>query len=101
MVAQFFCLKPVQDTLEIVLSLIARPRKSLIASVDVTEKLSGHDTEIINLGGMTVVTGFIDSHVHVLSSGTRHIMAADCDQQSIEEVQKALRRRTNSASKGE
>ena len=59
-----------------------------------TEMLSGPNTRILDLKGQTVIPGFIDAHIHVLSSGTRHVMSADCDRRSIDEVLQALRRRS-------
>ena len=57
------------------------------------EMLSTSTTKIIDLEGMTVIPGFIDAHIHVLSSGTMHVMAADCDQRSIKDIVKILRAR--------
>ena len=45
------------------------------------ETLIGPNTKILDLAGKTVLPGFIDAHIHVLSSGTRHVMAADCSLQ--------------------
>ena len=57
------------------------------------EMLSTRTTKIIDLEGMTVIPGFIDGHIHVLSSGTMHVMAADCDHRSIKDIVKILRAR--------
>ena len=65
------------------------------------EGLIGPGTNIQDMRGKTIVPGFIDAHIHVLSSGTRHVMAADCDQRSIAEIQGALRERVDSASRGQ
>ena len=59
-----------------------------------TQMLSSANTKILDLKGYTVVPGFIDAHIHVLSSGSRHVMAADCDLRSISDVQEALKRRS-------
>ena len=56
--------------------------------------LVGPDTEVLDMGGKTVLPGFIDAHIHVLSSGIRHVMAADCALPSIRDVQAALRQQT-------
>ena len=40
-----------------------------------------------------MLPGFIDAHIHVLSSGTRHVMAADCALPTISDIQQALRER--------
>tara|TARA_Y100000758_G_scaffold37488_1_gene24488 strand:+ start:1081 stop:2676 length:1596 start_codon:yes stop_codon:yes gene_type:complete len=57
------------------------------------EMLSNHSTKVIDLQGMTIVPGFIDAHIHVLSSGTMHVMAADCDKRTIKEIIQILRTR--------
>ena len=59
-----------------------------------TQMLRSANTKILDLKGYTVVPGFIDAHIHVLSSGSRHVMAADCDLRSISDVQEALKRRS-------
>ena len=57
------------------------------------ETLIGPNTKIVELPGKTVLPGFIDAHIHVLSSGTRHVMAADCSLPTIGDIQDALRER--------
>ena len=88
-----------------------RPRAQAVAIQDgkfiaigddhAVSDLIGPSTEVFDLSGKTVLPGFIDAHIHVLSSGTRHVMAADCDRRSISAVQEALRERTRSASRGQ
>ena len=53
--------------------------------------LIGPGTQVMNLTGKTVLPGFIDAHIHVLSSGVKHVTNADCEQPSIAAVQNALR----------
>ena len=48
-----------------------------------TTMMIGQNTKVFDLSGNTIVPGFIDAHIHVLSSGSRHVMAADCDLRSI------------------
>ena len=55
--------------------------------------LVGPSTKTLDLAGKTVLPGFIDAHIHVLSSGTRHVMAADCSLPTIGDIQDALRER--------
>ena len=55
--------------------------------------LVGPNTRVLDLTGKTVLPGFIDAHIHVLNSGIRHVMAADCDLLSITAIQTALRER--------
>ena len=63
--------------------------------------LIGQDTQVLDLTGKTVLPGFIDAHIHVLNSGIRHIMAADCDLPSIASIQNALRERAEATAAGE
>ena len=65
------------------------------------ETLIGPGTTILDMGGKTVLPGFIDAHIHVLSSGTRHVMAADCALPTIADIQDALRERAASTPAGE
>ena len=65
------------------------------------ETLIGPDTTVWNLAGKTVLPGFIDAHIHVLSSGTRHVMAADCALPTIPGIQDALRQRVTAAPYGQ
>ena len=61
----------------------------------------GPETEILELPGKTVLPGFIDAHIHVLNSGIRHVMAADCDLPSIADIQEALKQQANKTPPGE
>ena len=63
--------------------------------------LIGPGTLTLDLGGKTVLPGFVDAHIHVLSSGTRHVMAADCALPSIGAIQEALRERAAAAPAGQ
>jgi predicted amidohydrolase YtcJ len=65
------------------------------------QDLVGPTTQMIDLQGKTVVPGFIDAHLHVLSSGIRHVMAVDCDLRSLTEIKQALREHANTTPKGE
>ena len=64
------------------------------------DALKGPGTAVLDLEGATVVPGFIDAHIHVLSSGIRHIMAADCALGSVAQVQDALRERAPADPRG-
>ena len=63
--------------------------------------LVGPDTKVLDLPGKTALPGFIDAHIHVLSGGIRHVVAADCDRRSVSGVQEALRERVGRAPAGE
>jgi predicted amidohydrolase YtcJ len=58
-------------------------------------------TRKVDLGGKTVVPGFIDCHTHVASSGLRHLKEVDCDLRSISEIQAAIRKRAAETPKGQ
>ncbi len=63
--------------------------------------LIGQDTQVLDLTGKTVLPGFIDAHIHVLNSGIRHVMAADCDLPTIASIQEALRERAETTATGD
>lgn len=58
-------------------------------------------TTLVNLGGSTVVPGFIDAHSHPAYSGLSHLRSVDCDLRSIGEIQDALRERAAQTPAGE
>lgn len=58
-------------------------------------------TKKIDLGGSTVVPGFIDGHCHVAYSGRRHLRFIDCDLRSIKAIQDAVRERAAKTPPGE
>ncbi len=72
-----------------------------VGNDDDIEGLVGPTTRVEDAGGLTIIPGLIDAHIHVLSSGIRHVMAADCDQRSIAAIQSELRARVERASPGE
>jgi predicted amidohydrolase YtcJ len=64
-------------------------------------RLATARTKSIDLGGKTVVPGFIDAHSHPASSGLRHLREVDCDLRSIAEIQAAIARRAAQTPAGE
>lgn len=68
---------------------------------DEIRNLATAATRKIDLGGKTVVPGFIDSHTHVASSGLRHLREIDADLRSIALIQEAVRKRAAETPKGE
>ena len=72
-----------------------------VGSTDEVRDLAGGGTEEVDLKGKTVVPGFIDAHLHALSSGIAHVRSVDCDLRSIGEIQEALRQRASETPKGE
>ena len=56
------------------------------------EHLAGPGTKVINLAGKTVVPGFIDAHIHVMSTGCKLVSRmVDCEVPTIGLVQEELR----------
>ena len=55
----------------------------------------------IDLGGKTVVPGFIDAHSHPCYAGIRHLRWVDCDLRSIADIQNAIRARAAKTPAGE
>ncbi|HEY3744007.1 MAG TPA: amidohydrolase [Bryobacteraceae bacterium] len=72
-----------------------------VGSNDDIRILANAATRKIDLGGSTVVPGFIDSHSHVASSGVRHLREIDADLRSIAEIKEAVRKRAATTPKGE
>jgi predicted amidohydrolase YtcJ len=78
-------------------------KKDRIFKVGTNEEISpwiGKTTKIINLQGRTVVPGLIDSHIHVADFG-KFLMWIDLkDVNSIKEMQRKIRKRTQKIPKG-
>jgi predicted amidohydrolase YtcJ len=55
--------------------------------------LARRGTKVVDLGGRTVVPGFIDAHTHPAVAGRMHLRQVDCDLRSISAIQDALRAR--------
>jgi len=58
-------------------------------------------TQRIDLGGRTVLPGFIDAHSHPASSGRAHLRQVDCDLRSIKAIQDALRQKAANTPPGQ
>jgi predicted amidohydrolase YtcJ len=65
------------------------------------QRLASARTKSIDLGGKTMVPGFIDAHSHPASSGLRHLREVDCDLRSIAEIQAAIAKRAAQTPPGE
>jgi predicted amidohydrolase YtcJ len=55
----------------------------------------------VDLGGKTVLPGFIDAHSHPAEAGLSHLRMVDCDLRSIADILKALRERAAKTPPGE
>ena len=64
-----------------------------VGSNDEIRPLATARTRQIDLGGKTVVPGFIDAHTHPAYAGIRHLKQVDCDLRSIADIQAAIRER--------
>lgn len=72
---------------------IAGGRFFAVGSNDDVRRLAKAGTRQIDIGGKTVVPGFIDAHTHPSYAGIRHLRWVDCDLRSIADIQKAIRER--------
>jgi predicted amidohydrolase YtcJ len=72
-----------------------------VGSNDDISGLEGKGTQVLNLEGKTVVPGFIDAHIHVLSSGTSHVSQVDCNLPSVTGIQEALLTRAEATPLGQ
>jgi len=72
---------------------IAGDRFFAVGSNDEIRPLATARTRQIDLGGKTVVPGFIDAHTHPAYAGIRHLKQVDCDLRSIADIQAAIRER--------
>ena len=63
--------------------------------------LAGAGTRVLDLGGKTVLPGFIDAHSHPAAAGRLHLRRVDCDLRSIAEIQAAIRARAEKTPAGE
>jgi len=64
-----------------------------VGTKDEIDNLASPSTKRIDIGGHTVLPGFIDAHLHTASSGLRHLKEVDCDLRSIAAIQAAIRER--------
>lgn len=58
-------------------------------------------TRKIDLGGRSVVHGFIDAHTHPAAAGFLHLKRVDCELRSIDAIVSALRERAAKTPPGE
>jgi predicted amidohydrolase YtcJ len=62
--------------------------------------LAGPLTRKIDLGGARVTPGFYDAHAHPVDSGIDLLLNVDCESNSLDEIKKRLRQRTQSTAPG-
>lgn len=80
---------------------IADGRFLAVGTNDEIRLLANARTKSIDVGGKTVVPGFIDAHSHPASSGRLHLRQVDCDLRSITAIQAAIRQRASQTPAGQ
>src|SRR3984893_10262170 len=80
---------------------ISGARFLAIGSNDEVLALAAGNAKKIDLGGKTVLPGFIDAHSHPAEAGLSHLRMVDCDLRSIADILKALRERASKTPPGE
>src|SRR5689334_1825660 len=80
---------------------IAGGRFLAVGSNDDVLALAAGGAKKLDLGGTTVVPGFIDAHTHPALAGLDHLRMVDCDLRSIAEILSALRKRASQSAPGE
>jgi predicted amidohydrolase YtcJ len=96
---QVITIDPRQPAAEAV--AIAGDRILAVGSNADIDALAVAGTKKVDLGGSTVVPGFIDGHCHPAYSGRRHLRFIDCDLRSIKAIQDAVRERAAKTPPGE
>ncbi len=71
---------------------ISNGRFYAIGSNEEILALAAGSAKKIDLGGNTVLPGFIDAHSHPAEAGLDHLRMVDCDLRSIAEILAALRK---------
>src|SRR5437868_5654686 len=72
-----------------------------VGSNDEVMNLASARVRKVDLGGKTVLPGFIDAHSHPASAGLQHLKSVDCDLRSIREIVAALHERAQKTPAGE
>jgi len=72
---------------------IADGRFLAVGSNEDVRHMAKPGTRQLDIGGQTVVPGFIDAHTHPSYAGIRHLRWVDCDLRSIAAIQNAIRER--------
>jgi predicted amidohydrolase YtcJ len=80
---------------------IAGGRLAAIGTTAEISRLAAGSARKVDLGGRTVVPGFVDAHAHPASAGLSHLRSVDADLRSIAAIQQALRERATKTPKGE
>jgi len=95
----FWTMNPLQPQAQAV--AISGGRFLAIGSNDEVLALAAGTAKKIDLGGKTILPGFIDAHSHPAEAGLSHLRMVDCDLRSIAEIVKALQERAAKTPAGE
>jgi predicted amidohydrolase YtcJ len=87
----FWTVNPGQPRVQAV--AIAGGRFFAIGTNDEVLALAAGSAKKVDLGGKTVLPGFIDAHSHPAEAGLDHLRMVDCDLRSIAEILTVLRER--------
>jgi predicted amidohydrolase YtcJ len=80
---------------------IANGRFLAVGSNSDVRTMSTRATRSIDIGGQTIVPGFIDAHTHPSYAGIRHLKWVNCNLRSIAVIQQAIRERAAKAPPGD
>ena len=80
---------------------ISHGRFLAVGSNDEVLSLAAGGARKVDLGGNTVLPGFIDAHTHPAMAGLDHLRMVDCDLRSIADILSALRKRAAQTAPGE
>lgn len=76
-----------------------------VGSNAAVEQLIGEKTEVVDLGGRTLIPGLIDSHCHMASTGAMKLLSVDLSEEagvkSIKDIQERLAEKAKSTPEGE
>lgn len=72
----------------------------ILALGEDSEALVGRGTEVIDLGGRTVIPGLFDSHIHTVMGGQNELAVSLADAWSIADIQAAFAARARITPKG-
>jgi predicted amidohydrolase YtcJ len=80
---------------------ISEGRFTAVGSNDEILHLASGGSRKIDLGGKTVLPGFIDAHAHPIESGKNHLRMVACDLPSISQIVAALKKRASQTPSGQ
>ena len=80
---------------------VAGGRFLAVGSNDEVLALAAGKAKKIDIGGKTILPGFIDAHSHPAEAGLDHLRMADCDLRSIADILAALRKRASETPSGQ